>query len=148
MPSATAQRTQVTRDIFDLAREMAELMADRPEVIALRETEDALLADPESVALVREYENVKRAVKKTKGLPKDEQLAAITVFMAVEDRWNENALIQAYWTARENMDRLMENLNQIITFPIHGEEEWSGGRKTGCSTGDGGGCGSGSCGCG
>lgn len=148
MSGVTALRAAVKRDIFDLAHEMAALMAERPEVIALRETEDALLADPESVALVREYENAKRAVKRTKGLPKEEQMKALEVFMAIEERWNANPLIQAYWTARENMDKLMEVLNQIITFPIHGDEEWSGGRKTGCSGGDSGGCGSGSCGCG
>ncbi len=144
MPSAVALRTQVSKDIFDLAREMAELMASRPEVIALRQSEDALLADAESVRLVREYEDAKRAVKRTKGLPKEEQMKAIMAFMPLEDSWNENPLIQAYWAARENMDRLMENLNQIITFPLHGDEEWSGGRKTGCSGGDSGGCSCGS----
>lgn len=137
------------RDIFDLAHEMADLLAERPEVIELQDSEDALHNDPAAVALVKEYEKKKRAVKMSKTKTKDEQLALITEFMDVEDRWNASQVIQRYYTAREQIDLFMENLNLIITYPVTGEEFPTGGRKTGCSSGgggcssDGGGCGSG-----
>ncbi|MBY6276839.1 MAG: hypothetical protein CWE10_11630 [Symbiobacterium thermophilum] len=126
------------RDVWLLARELAEAIAETPEVQEYRRTEDAVLADPDAVALIREYEAAKRAVKLSRGRPPEEQKALVERFLAIEERFNAHPVIQAYWNARVALDAFMERINAVVTFPITGE---TASRAKG-------GCGSGSCGCG
>lgn len=126
------------RDVWMLARELAEAIAETPELQEYRRTEDAVLADPEAVALIREYEAAKRAVKLSRGRPPAEQQALVERFLTVEERFNAHPAIQAYWNARVALDAFMEKLNAVITYPITGETAPKAR----------GGCGSGGCGCG
>lgn len=128
----------VRKDIWMLARELAAALEETPEVEAFRATEDALLADDEALAIVREYEAKKRAVKMSRGMPPEEQMRRVEAFLAIEEKFNAHPRIQAYWRARQELDQLLERLNAVITFPITGTEAPR--RK--------GGCGSGGCGCG
>lgn len=136
MPMAVAVRA----DLWILARELARALEESPEIQRFRETEDALLADEEALAIVREYEARKRAVKFSRNLPQAEQMQRIEAFMAVEAQWNANPRIQAYWQAREELDALMDRLNAVITYPITGAEAPR--PKGGCGSGGGCGCGS------
>jgi len=126
------------KNVWLLARELAEAIEQSPELLAYRQTEDAVLADAQSVALIREYETSKRAVKKSKTMPPSEQMTLLHHFMEVEERFNQHAVIQAYWTARTNLDALLERVNAVVTFPITGEEEPKA--KGGCGTTGGCGC--------
>lgn len=124
-----------------LARELAKALEEAPELAAFRETEDALLADPEAVRLIGEFEAGKRAVKFSKNKPPEEQMQLIEHFMAIEEQFNVHPLIQAYSRARDNLDLLMERINAVITYPITGAEAPP--RKSGCGSGGEGGCGCG-----
>lgn len=129
----------VRADLWIMARELAQVLEQTPELLRFRETEDAILADDEALELVREYEVKKRAVKMSRTLPPEEQIKRVEAFMAVEDRWNAHPGIQAYWQAREDLDAMMDQLNAVITYPITGSE---------APKAKGGGCGSGGGGCG
>lgn len=130
--------TATEKNVWLLARELAEAIEESPELVAYRETEDAVLADDEALALIREYEVSKRAVKKSKTLPPAEQIMLVNRFMEIEERFNQHAVIQAYWTARTTLDAFLERVNSVVTFPITGVEEPK--VKGGCSTGGGCGC--------
>jgi cell fate (sporulation/competence/biofilm development) regulator YlbF (YheA/YmcA/DUF963 family) len=129
------------QNVWVLARELAEAIAGTPEVQEFRRTEDAVLADPEAVALIREYEEAKRAVKFSRNAPPEEQQRLIERFLAVEERFNAHEAIQAYWNARVALDAFMDRVNAVVTFPITGREapKVKGGA---CGSGGGG------CGCG
>lgn len=129
----------VRQDIWILARELAQLIEETPELQRFRETEDAILNDDEALAIVREYEARKRAVKLARNLPPAEQMARVEAFMEIEERWNANPKIQAYWQAREQLDAFMDRLNAVITFPITGTEAPR--VRGGCGSGGGCGCG-------
>jgi cell fate (sporulation/competence/biofilm development) regulator YlbF (YheA/YmcA/DUF963 family) len=131
--------TVTRKDIWVLARELAEALEETPEIQEFRESEDELLNDPEAVALVKEYERRKRFVKFSKDKPQSEQLRLIEEFMAVEERYNNHPVIQRQWAAREAVDRLLERINAVITWPLTG---------TDAPKSKGGGCGSGGGGCG
>lgn len=103
-----------------LARELAEAIAESPELQAFRSTEARLLADAEAVALVRQYEAAKRAIKLAKGLPPEEQEARIDEFLRIEERFSAHPAITAHQEARARLDQLMERLNAVITYPITG----------------------------
>lgn len=108
------------RNMWMLARELAEALAASPEVEAFRSTEARLLADEEAVALVREYEAAKRAVKLSAGRPPEEQKARIEEFLRIEERFQAHPAIAAHQEARVRLDRLLERLNAVITHPITG----------------------------
>lgn len=127
------------REIWQIARELAEAIEESPEMEAYRTTEDAVLADDEALLLIREYEVAKRAVKKSKTKPPAEQIALVDRFMQIEAQFNSHERIQAYWTARTRLDSLLDRINAVVTFPITGADEPKA--KGGCSTGGGCGCG-------
>ncbi len=128
-----------TKNVWMLARELAEAIEESPELLTYRRTEDAVLADPDALELIREYEAAKRAVKKSKTKPPQEQMLLVSRFMEIEERFNTHETIQAYWSARVALDSFLEKVNAVVTFPITGQEEPKS--KGGCSTGGGCGCG-------
>lgn len=129
---------QTRKDVWMLARELAEAIEESPELQLYRTTEDAVLADDEALDLIREYEVSKRAVKMSKTKPPAEQMALVSRFMEIEDRFNANQVIQAYWTSRVTLDAFLDKINAVVTFPITGQEEPK--VKGGCGS-SGGGCG-------
>jgi len=131
---------QTARDIWGLARDLAQAIEESPEMDLYRRTEDAVLADDEAIVLIREYEVSKRAVKKSKTLPPEQQIALVSRFMEIEEQFNTHEVIQAYWNARTGLDAFLDRVNTVVTFPITGQEEPKA--KGGCST-SGGGCGCG-----
>ncbi|MGE5673527.1 MAG: YlbF family regulator [Mycobacterium leprae] len=135
---------QVTtkRDVWQIARELAQAVAETPQLLEYRRTEDAVLADDEALALIREYEESKRDVKFSKNMPATEQMKLMEQFLAIEERFNTHPVIQAHWAARERLDAFMDRINAVVTFPITGTEapKLKGGA---CGSGGGGGCGGG-----
>lgn len=128
------------QDVWMLARELAQAIEESPELQEYRRTEDAVLEDQAALDLIREYEAAKRAVKKSKTKPPDQQMLLVSRFMEIEEQFNAHPTIQAYWTARVALDSFMDHVNAVVTFPITGQEapKVKGGA---CSSG-------GSCGCG
>jgi cell fate (sporulation/competence/biofilm development) regulator YlbF (YheA/YmcA/DUF963 family) len=130
---------ETKKSVWELARELAKAIEETDELALYRTTEDAVLADQEALDLIRDYEAAKRAVKKSKTMPPEQQVALVTRFMEIEERFNTHPTIQAYWNARTSLDSFMDRINAVVTFPITGEEapKVKGGA---CSSG-GGGCG-------
>lgn len=131
-------QVMVKKDIWALARELSEALEETPELQEYRQTEDAVLADDAAIQLIRDYEATKRAVKRSKGKTPQEQMDAVSAFMEIEAQFEAHSIIQAYWTARERIDSLLERVNSVITFPITGIDAPQ--KKGGCGS-SGGGCG-------
>jgi cell fate (sporulation/competence/biofilm development) regulator YlbF (YheA/YmcA/DUF963 family) len=145
-PDLTEIQSPEPKNIWMIARELAEAIEESPELLRYRETEDTVLQDEEAIQLIRTYEAAKRAVKKSKTKPAEEQIALVNRFMEVEEQFNTHEVIQAYWTARVTLDSLLEKVNHVVTYPITGTEAPKTGG--GCSSGSGGSCSTGGgCGC-
>lgn len=137
---------ELKKDVWSIARELAQAIEESPELIRYRETEDAVLADDQALALIRDYETSKRVVKLSKAAPPEQQKLLVERFMETEAQFDAHETIQAYWSARVALDAFLDRINAVVTFPITGQEEpkvkggacSSGG---GCSTGGGCGCG-------
>jgi cell fate (sporulation/competence/biofilm development) regulator YlbF (YheA/YmcA/DUF963 family) len=132
------------RDVWSLARDLAKAIEESPIMDEYRRTEDAVLADDEALVLIRDYEAAKRAVKKSKTAPPQQQQLLVSRFMEIEDRFNTHPIIQAYWNARTGLDAFLDKINAVVTFPITGEEApkvKGGACSTGGSCSTGGGCG-------
>lgn len=134
------------KDVWLIARELAEAIEESDELLTYRRTEDAVLADDEALELIRDYEVAKRSVKFSKTQPPAEQMLLVSRFMEIEERFNTHPTIQAYWNARTKLDSFMDRVNAVVTFPITGMDQP---KVKGGACSSGGGCGSGgSCGCG
>jgi cell fate (sporulation/competence/biofilm development) regulator YlbF (YheA/YmcA/DUF963 family) len=127
--------------VWELARELAKAIEESDELVAYRITEDAVLADPEALDLIRDYEAAKRAVKQSKTRPPEQQALLVERFMQIEERFDTHSTIQAYWNARTKLDAFLDRVNAVVTFPITGQEEPK--VKGGACGSSGGGCGCG-----
>ena len=130
--------TTTTKNVWMLARELAEAIEESPELQTYRRTEDAVLADPGALELIREYEAAKRSVKMSKTRPPQDQMLLVSRFMEIEEQFNAHETIQAYWSARVALDSFLDKVNAVVTFPITGQEEP---KVKGGACGSGGGCG-------
>lgn len=135
---------ETKKSVWELARELAKALEETEEMVTYRTTEDAVLADQEALDLIRDYETAKRAVKKSKAMPQEQQVALVTRFMQIEERFDNHPTIQAYWNARTRLDAMLDRINAVVTFPITGQDEpkaKGGACSTGGSCSTGGGCG-------
>lgn len=132
-------QVKTKKEIWLIARELAEAIEESDELQMYRSTEDAVLADDEALELIREYEAAKRAVKKSKTRTPQEQMLLVSRFMEIEERFNAHPVIQAYWNARTTLDSMLERVNAVVTFPITGTDEPK--VKGGCGSSGGCGCG-------
>lgn len=135
---------ETKKSVWELARELAKALEETDEMVAYRTTEDAVLEDQEALDLIRDYETAKRAVKKSKAMPPEQQAALVTRFMQIEERFDSHPTIQAYWNARTRLDAMLDRINAVVTFPITGQDEpkvKGGACSTGGSCSTGGGCG-------
>lgn len=123
------------RNVWAIARELAEAIEASPELEAFRRTEEAVLADEEALALVREYEQCQRALKRAWLLPPDDQRKLRERFRTVEERFRNHPLIQAHVQARAELDRFLERINAVVTFPITGTYAPRTGGCGGCRCG-------------
>ncbi|HWI63325.1 MAG TPA: YlbF family regulator [Symbiobacteriaceae bacterium] len=131
-------QVETKKGVWELARELAKAIEETDELVRYRETEDAVLADQAALDLIRDYEAAKRAVKKSKTLPAEQQALLVTRFMEIEAQFDAHPVIQAYWNARTQLDAFLDRINAVVTFPITGEEEP---KAKGGSCSSGGGCG-------
>lgn len=141
---AHIETTPEPKNIWLIARELAEAIEESDWIRRYRETEDAVLQDEAAVELIRTYEAAKRAVKQSKRRSKEEQMALVQRFMEVEEEFEAHAVIQAYWSARLALDEMLEKVNYVVTFPITGSESpkpKGGACSSGGSCSTGGGCG-------
>src|SRR2546428_11087732 len=81
------------KNIWLIARELAEAIEESPEIQRFRETEDTVLQDEGAVQLIREYEAAKRSVKKSKTKPPEEQIMLVQRFMEIEEQFNNHEVI-------------------------------------------------------
>ncbi|BDG59997.1 YlbF family regulator [Caldinitratiruptor microaerophilus] len=122
-------------DVWLLTRQLADALARTPEVERFRTTEEALLADPEAVRLVRRHGELRRRVASAGLLAPAERARVVREFLAVEAQYRNHPLIVAHQEARAELDRLVARISDILNFAVTGRLRPGGG--AGCP----GGCG-------
>lgn len=125
------------------ARELSELLAESEEVAEFTAAEEAMLNDPEATRLLKEAEEAKQYTHFT-AATRDKALMdrAMADFYKAEEAQREYPPIRRYNEAKDALQVLLDRLNAIITYPITGTENPTGG---GGGCGSGGGCSSGGC---
>lgn len=111
-------------DILDKARELGHMIAESPEMLRLKNSEAALEADARAKKLMEEYKNLQiELVKASRGKKPPEALEAIRERLIEKQReLNDYSRTNEYLEAKSAFDRLMGNVNAVITFAVTGEE--------------------------
>lgn len=124
-------------DLWLLTRQLADALARTPEVERFRSTEEALLADPEAVRLVRRHDELRRRIASAGALAPAERASVVQEFLAVEAQYRNHPLIVAHQEARADLDRLVARISDILNFAVTGRPRPAGGASCpgGCGCG-------------
>lgn len=111
-------------DILDRARELGHMIAESAEMLRLKRSEAALESDEHAKELMKEYKQLQiELVKASRGKRPEEELEAVKERLIGKQRdLNEYVTTNEYLEAKSAFDRLMANINDVITFAVTGEE--------------------------
>lgn len=111
-------------EIFEKARELGEAIIESEEYKALKKAELEQEQDEEAMALLKEYSELRTslAMEIQKGDVSEDEMASIRE--KLEDAYEKvttNDHITAYINAQRDFQTVLDQMNQIITFHITGE---------------------------
>ncbi|MGO0121934.1 YlbF family regulator [Desulfothermobacter acidiphilus] len=114
--------------VLTKALELGAALSECDELQAVKEAEQAMLEDSSARALIEEFQNCRQEIEwaKMQGMdPTPEQEAA---FRSVRERMGENAYISRFLEAQDRFEKVLQQVNQIISHALYG-----GGCEGGCA---------------
>lgn len=126
-------------EVMAKAKELGELIGASEEMVRLKKAEAALEGDDRGMGLMEDYRLLQiELVKATREKKGEVQIGEIRdMLMNKQTELNSYAITLEYIESKSSFDSMMQNINDVITFAITGEE-CSPSKCSSC----GGGCGS------
>lgn len=120
-------------EILTKARELGQAIVDSEEFKKLKELEEKQEKDEEAMALLVEYNNVRKALaEEIQSGVNDERMNDIrTELETVYEKVMSNQTISEYQKAQQEFDAIVGQMNSILTYFVTGEI--SGGCSGNCS---------------
>lgn len=121
-------------EILTKARELGQAIVDSEEYKALKAAEEAQEKDEEAIALLVEYNNVRKALAEeiNGGEVSDERMAEIrTKLEECYEKVMSHSTISEYYEAQKKFEAIVGQMNSILTYFMTGEI--SGGCSGNCS---------------
>ena len=115
------------------ARELSDLLAKTPEVLAYSRAEERMLNDPAVTELRREMEERLAVARVCAQIRTEDAEESRRAYEEAEDAWRSHLLVAEYEKAKEDLDLLMECLNAAIMHPITGQDGTAPAGCAGCS---------------
>lgn len=113
-------------DIMEMAKDLGKAIADCPQMAKMKETEKIQNNDEEAQKLIGEY-NLRRMQLAQKAQKEDiskEELEAVRDELNAEfDKLLQNHAINAYVTAKKDVEALIAQVNNILSYYITGEQQ-------------------------
>ena len=122
-------------EIMEKARELGEAIIESEEYKALKKAELEQEQDEEAMALLKEYSELRTslAMEIQKGDVSEDEMASIREKLEeAYEKVTTNDHITAYINAQRDFQTVLDQMNQIITFHITGENP--GGCRGNCSS--------------
>ncbi len=110
-------------DVLVKARELGEVLADSPVIKRLRNAETALEKDDRGMALLEDQRLLQiELIKATRGGNNEVDMKDIRDMLVEKQKEIDSyPLTREYLEAKDEFDKLMKNINDIITFAVTGE---------------------------
>lgn len=114
-------------DAIIKAKELGEAIAESEAMKRLKISDAELQGDPAAMTLMKEYKQLQvelvRATKEKRG---EEAIDYVKeLLLKKQQQLYENKITNEYLEAKSEFDKLMKNVNDVITFAITGEEQCS-----------------------
>ena len=123
--------------ILEKARELAALIAESPELVAVRVAEETMANDNAAQSIIQEFQQkqttIQQAYMKGEELS-DSQKQEVE---KLQEKMRAHPLIAKYFDAQEKFEKVLHSVNHIMTKAITGEEAESGGCGCGSDHGSG-----------
>ena len=122
-------------DVLIKAKELGDAIANSDEMQRFKSSEISLEADTQSKALMNDYKNLQiELVRASGGKKSSEEIENMKESLLSKQRQlNEYEITLNYLTAKTEFDRMMKNINDVITFTITGEESHTPDKCGSCS---------------
>ena len=121
----------MSQQVIDKAKELAGIIAQSPEYIAMRATEDAAGQDEALKEMFRQYDSIHRDIEEAtlKNEPDFDKIGALTRELdEVQQRIKAQPLYQALQQARKGFSDMMGQVNAELSSVLN-----PGGSSGGCS---------------
>ena len=121
----------MSQPVIDKAKELANIIAQSPEYIAMRATEDAAGQDEALKEMFRQYDSIHRDIEEAtlKNEPDFDRIGALTRDLDdVQQQIKAQPLYQALQQARKGFSDMMGQVNQELSSVLN-----PGGSSGGCS---------------
>ncbi|MFZ7102611.1 MAG: YlbF family regulator [Peptococcaceae bacterium] len=119
-------------EIYNKAQELAAAISQSKELKEMRDTEAAMMCDPQAKKLVEEYQELQMETMKNgvsfEELPEEKQKK----LEELEQRMSNNQQIVSYMQAQEAMEQILRSVNLIISSALN--ENDGGCPSSGCSS--------------
>ncbi len=114
-------------DAIIKAKELGEAIAESEAMKRPKISDAELQGDPAAMTLMKEYKQLQvelvRATKEKRG---EEAIDYVKeLLLKKQQQLYENKITNEYLEAKSEFDKLMKNVNDVITFAITGEEQCS-----------------------
>lgn len=124
---------QVT-DVFQSARILGENILNSEIYKAVQESEQTVMADEEAMTLISAAAEKQNTLDEAVSVGDAEAIAkAETELEEAKNAMNAHPLVARMRSCREEYNRMMTTVNQIITFVVTGEMEGVEGGEGGCT---------------
>ena len=123
-------------DILNKAMELGEMIADSIELKKLKESETRLDCDEHAKTLMGEYKGLQvELVRATKSKIESAALEEIKErLINKQSELNEYKTTIEFLQAKDDFEKLMNNVNSVITYAMTGEEKCTSGNCGSCSS--------------
>lgn len=124
-------------DIYDKAKELGEMIAESKEMKKLKDYEAAVEADRTAKVLLGEYKLLQIQLAKAKKENRDDSIIGgiNKLLIEKEKQVNEYETTRKFLEAKNEFDKLMSNINEVIKFTITGEIECTPDKCSSCGRG-------------
>ncbi|KJS80184.1 MAG: hypothetical protein JM58_19070 [Peptococcaceae bacterium BICA1-8] len=106
-------------DIYNKAKELAEAISQSQELKKMRDSEAAMMCDPQAQKLVEDYQEVQMEAMKAglqfDELPEEKQ----KVLEELDEKMSQNEHIVAYMEAQEALEQILRSVNLIISSALN-----------------------------
>ena len=114
-------------DIIEMAKELGKAIADSGAMKKLKDSDAALQGDRMGMALMKEYKQLQLELVKASRERRDEETIneIKEMLLKKQQQLYDYEITNNYLEAKSEFDRLMKNINDVISFAITGEEQCS-----------------------
>lgn len=126
--------------IIERAKDLADEIANSPELRRVKEAELRLMLDIEARELIEEFQSIQMEAVNSGINYEDLPTDAKQKLEDLENKMNENEIIRNYMTLNQELNQILEAVNMMITNALS-DNQGDGG----CSSCSSGSCGDGSC---